>query len=125
MSVVATTAGVEFARALAEKDSERLRELLDPAIDFRGLTPSRAWEAGGVEGVLATLLGSWFEDKDEIESLERVETDTVADRERVGYRFSVRNPDGRFVVEQQAYLSARDGRIEWMRVVCSGFRPVA
>lgn len=125
MSVVAKTAGVEFARALAEKDSERLRELLDPAIDFRGLTPSRAWEAGGVEGVLATLLGSWFEDKDEIESLERVETDTVADRERVGYRFSVRNPDGRFVVEQQAYLSARDGRIEWMRVVCSGFRPVA
>lgn len=125
MSVVAKTAGVEFARALAEKDSERLRELLDPAIDFRGLTPSRAWEAGGVEGVLATLLGSWFEDKDEIESLERVETDTVADRERVGYRFSVRNPDGRFVVEQQAYLSARNGRIEWMRVVCSGFRPVA
>lgn len=125
MSVVAKTAGVEFARALAEKDSERLRELLDPAIDFRGLTPSRAWEAGGVEGVLATLLGSWFEDKDEIESLERVETDTVADRERVGYRFSVRNPDGRFVVEQQAYLSACDGRIEWMRVVCSGFRPVA
>jgi hypothetical protein len=43
----------------------------------------------------------------------------------VGYRFSVTNPDGRFLVEQQAYLAARDGQIEWMRVVCSGFRPLA
>ena len=42
----------------------------------------------------------------------------------IGYRFSVRNPDGRFLVEQQAYLAARDGRIGWMRVLCSGFRPV-
>jgi hypothetical protein len=33
------------------------------------------------------------------------------------------DPDGRFVVEQQAYLAERDGRIGWMRVVCSGFRP--
>ena len=33
---------------------------------------------------------------------------------------------GPFVVEQQAYLSERDERIGWMRVVCSGFRsPIA
>jgi hypothetical protein len=42
----------------------------------------------------------------------------------VGYRFRVRNPDGTFVVEQQAYLAALDGQIAWMRVLCSGFRPV-
>jgi hypothetical protein len=52
-----------------------------------------------------------------------VESDTVADRERVGYRFSVNNADGRHLVEQQAYLEDRDGQIGWMRVVCSGFRP--
>ena len=34
------------------------------------------------------------------------------------------SPDGRFVVEQQAYLEERDGRIGWMRVMCSGFRPL-
>ena len=33
------------------------------------------------------------------------------------------NPDGPFVVEQQAYYEERDGRIGWMRVICSGFRP--
>jgi hypothetical protein len=71
------------------------------------------------------VLRQWFEDSDEVEALERLETDAVGDRERVGYRFTVRNPDGRFVVEQQAYLSERDGRIVWMRVLCSGFRPIA
>jgi hypothetical protein len=36
----------------------------------------------------------------------------------------VRNPEGLFLVEQQAYLAERDGRIGWMRVLCSGYRPV-
>jgi hypothetical protein len=36
----------------------------------------------------------------------------------------VRCPDGRFLVEQQAYIGERDGKIDWMRVVCSGYRPV-
>jgi hypothetical protein len=117
------TLGPEFARALAAKDVERLLELMHAEIDFRGMTPNRFWEATDPEAVIAVLLDNWFEEKDEIEALERVESDTVADRQRVGYVFSVTNPDGRFLVEQQAYLSARDGRIGWMRVVCSGFRP--
>ena len=119
-----TTLGVEFARALAVKDTGRILDLIHPEIDFRGLTPSRSWEAGDPDALISVLFDEWFEDKDEIEALENVDTDAVADRERVGYRFSVTNPDGRFLVEQQAYLSTRDGRIDWMRVVCSGFRPI-
>ena len=119
-----TTVGAEFARALAAKDFDRLRELMDGEIDFRGMTPNRIWEATDPDAVIATVLRQWFEDSDEIEALDQLESDTVVDRERVGYRFSVRNPDGRFLVEQQAYLSARGGRIVWMRVLCSGFRPV-
>jgi hypothetical protein len=116
--------GADFARALAAKDSSRILDLLHPEIDFRGLTPNRTWDASDRDAVLALLLGQWFEDEDEIESLDQLETDTVADRQRVGYRFSVTCPDGRYLVEQQAYLSSRDGRIGWMRVVCSGYRPV-
>jgi hypothetical protein len=120
-----TTIGAEFAHALAAKDRERMLALLDPEIDFRALTPNRFWEAGDRDTVIAVLLASWFEDKDEIESLEALETDAVCDRQRVGYRFAVTNPDGDHVVEQQAFLSVRDGRIDWMRVLCSGFRPAA
>ena len=119
-----TTAGEAFATALAAKDFDRLLALFDPEIDFRGLTPGRFWEAGDPESVVSGILRQWFEDSDEIESLEHIETDAVADRERVGYRFVVTNPDGRFVVEQQAYLTERDGRIVWMRALCSGFRPI-
>jgi hypothetical protein len=51
-----------------------------------------------------------------------LDTDAFADRQRVAYRFHVRNPDGNLVVEQQAYYAEQDGRITWMRVLCSGFR---
>jgi hypothetical protein len=121
----ATTLGAAFASALAAKDFGRLEELLHPEIDFRGMTPKRFWEASDPEAVVSGVLRQWFEDHDEIQSLEQVDTDVIADRERVGYRFRVRNPDGHFLVEQQAYLTERDGRIGWMRVMCTGFRPVA
>jgi hypothetical protein len=119
-----TTLGADFARAFTDKDAGRMLELLHPEVDFRALTPSRFWEAGDADAVVSILFGHWLEDSDEVQALEEVEGDAFADRERVGYRFSVNNPDGRFLVEQQAYLSTRDGRIDWMRVVCSGLRPV-
>jgi hypothetical protein len=116
--------GSSFAAALALKDFDRLRELLHPEVDFRGLTPSRAWEAEDAEALVSGVLREWFEDSDEILELEHLETSAFADRERVGYRFLVRNPEGLFEVEQQCYIGERDGRIGWMRTVCSGFRPV-
>ncbi|HTR75839.1 MAG TPA: hypothetical protein VMH33_11370 [Solirubrobacterales bacterium] len=116
--------GGAFAAALAAKDFDRIRELLHPELDFRGLTPRRDWEAGDPETLIGEVLQVWFEDSDEIEELEKVETDAFADRERVGYRFRVRNPEGLFEVEQQVFISEREGRIGWMRSVCSGYRPI-
>jgi hypothetical protein len=124
MATQATTLGAEFARHLAAKDFASVAALLAPDIDFRGLTPRRFWEAAAPEEVVGGILRQWFEDSDEIIALEKLETDELADRERVAYRFRIRNPEGLFVVEQQAYLSERDGSIGWMRVLCSGFRPL-
>jgi hypothetical protein len=67
--------GAEFARALAVKDPSRLIDLMHPEIDFRGLTPNRSWEANGPDAVLSVLLGRWFEDSDDIEALEGLESD--------------------------------------------------
>jgi hypothetical protein len=118
------TLGAEFAQALAAKDFERLLGMFDPEVDFRALTPRLFWDPGGPEEIVGGALRQWFEDDDEIEALEKLETDSVGDRERVAYRFRVRNPEGLFLVEQQAYLSGSEGRIEWMRVLCSGFREI-
>lgn len=116
--------GAAFAEALAAKDFDRIRDLLHPEVDFRGLTPRRDWQASDPEAVIGSILSQWFEDFDEIEELEKLETDSFADRERVGYRFRVRNPEGLFRVEQQVYIGDRDGRIGWVRSVCSGYRPI-
>jgi hypothetical protein len=117
--------GAAFATALAAKDFDAIRALLHPELDFRALTPRRNWEASDPEALIGTVLTQWFEDSDEIEELLKLETDAFADRERVGYRFRVRNPEGLFEVEQQVFIGEVDGRIGWMRTVCSGFRPVA
>lgn len=120
---VTDTLGEGFARAVAAKDHRRLLDLLHPDVDFRGMTPGRVWDAPGVDGVLQAV-DQWFEDSDEIVGVPKIEVDSFADRQRVGYRFHVHNADGEHVVEQQAYLSERDGRIGWLRIMCSGYRPI-
>lgn len=116
--------GERFARALAAKDREGLLSVLAPDVDFRGLTPNSPWEANSAEALVDdVLLGAWFEPSDEIDGLDAVDCDAMADRERVAYRLRVHNADGPFVVEQQAYFTAENGQISWLRVLCSGFRP--
>lgn len=117
------TLGREFAEALGRKDFDAVMALLDPTIDFRGLTPRREWEATDAQTVVEDILQQWFEDSDQLEEIVSIETDSFADRQRVAYRLRGSNPDGGFVVEQQAYYTESDGRINWMRVLCSGFRP--
>jgi hypothetical protein len=121
--VVQSRLGAAFAEAFAAKDFERVAALLHPEVDFRGLTPNRAWHASGSRDVVADVLRVWLDDSDVVEELLEVQTDAVGDTERVGYRLRGHNPDGPFIVEQQAYLREREDRIGWMRVVCSGMRP--
>jgi hypothetical protein len=119
-----TGLGEAFAHAVAVKDHDKVRELLHPELDFRAMTPQRIWEAESPADVVAALC-LWFGDGDEIQGLDIVETDAFADRERVGYRLRIANSDGVHLVEQQAYLSERDGKIGWLRIMCSGYRPAA
>ncbi|MDX6230383.1 MAG: hypothetical protein QOI76_3773 [Frankiales bacterium] len=121
--------GEQLARAIATKDSAALLSLLDPEVDFKGLTPHRFWEGASSQEVLDVLLGHWFEPDDQVTAIEAIETGTVADRERLTYRFHVSSHVGglgeELVTEQQAYFTVQDGRINYLRMMCSGFRPTA
>jgi hypothetical protein len=120
------TLGEEFARAFAAKDTDTLRQLLAPTVDFRGMTPGRFWEAQTPDQVLDILLANWVDQNDEVTALLSVEPgDAVVDTNRVGYRLAVMTPDGPHTVEQQMYYREEDGRLVFMRVVCSGFRPTS
>jgi hypothetical protein len=119
-----TDLGSQYVAALAAKDTDRLVALFASDVDFRGLTPRRFWEADSPQRVVHDVLYEWFEPKDVIERIDYVEAGQAGDRERVDYRFLVRNPDGPFIVEQRAYFDVDDaGRISYMRTLCSGYRP--
>ena len=116
--------GEAFAGAVAAKDRAALLGLLAPDVEFRGLTPGRSWTADdAVTAVDEIVLGSWFTVTDDIQALEAVETAEVGDRLRVGYRMRIRAEGEVTVCEQQAYYMLADDRINWLRVLCSGFRP--
>ncbi len=118
--------GEQLARAIAAKDAAKLYELLSPEVDFRGMTPGRFWDANSASVVVDDVLfGHWFEPHDHIDEIQRIDCDTVADRQRVGHRFRVSNADGAFIVEQQAYFHVANARIDWLRIMCSGYRPVS
>src|SRR5690349_13836620 len=114
------TLGRRFAQAIADKDEAGLRDLLADDVDFKGLTPGRVWEGDSPDDVVATVFGHWFEPADRIVAVDDVtDGETVGDTARVSYRFDLENPDGTYVVEQQAYYRG-NGRIEHLRVMCSG-----
>ncbi len=115
---------LRLTSALAARDADALRSLFGREVDFRGLTPSRVWEAGTPEALVRdVILGAWFEADDVIQRVESVQASHVGRRTRIGYRLQVSNARGRFTVEQQAFLDLTDGKITWLRVLCSGFVP--
>lgn len=121
-----TTEGEEFARALAARDSTGLRAVLAREVDFAGLTPGRHWTATDpAEIVDDVIFGHWFGSGRTILELCSVTTGRVADCGHVTYRLRVERDGVDHLVEQQAYYTARDGEIGWLRVLCSGYRPIA
>jgi hypothetical protein len=114
-----------FTAALAARDAEGLRALFGTHVDFRALTPGRVWEAETPEALVGrVLLGTWFETDDVIERILSAETDRVGPRTRISYRLQVMSAGRRHVVEQQAFLDLADGKIVWLRMLCSGFLPL-
>jgi hypothetical protein len=112
-----------FVEGLAEKDRGVLTSVLDPEIDFRGLTPSEEWRATTPDAVAEIVFGSWFEPQDHVQEVLEVRTSRVADRNELRYRLRVESEGEMFFVEQQGYFDAPAGRITRMSLICSGFRP--
>jgi hypothetical protein len=117
--------GERFARALAHQDTHALCAVLADTVDFQALTPRRHWQAStGKQAVDEIILGTWFDAATQILELCSVATGRVAECEHVAYRMRVREDGEDYLVEQQAYYRTDGPRIAWMRILCSGFRPI-
>src|SRR2546429_7207873 len=116
-------AAAKLVSAVAAQDFDRLEELFAPEIRFRALIPRGLREdATAVDA--AARLRSWFGDGDPLELVES-ETEQVADRLHVRYRFRSFEEGRWHLVEQHLFCDvAEDGRIAAIDLVCSGFRPV-
>ena len=69
--------------------------------------------------------GTWFAPDEHIDAiLDLAENDAVEDTAHVSYRFAVTTPDGEHTAEQQAYYRTEGDQIAYLRILCSGFRPV-
>ena len=109
-----------FADAIVARDIAAATALLHPEVDFRAMTPNRIWE-GGPAGA-ETALRKWLEDPDEeVHGVEATEPVTIEGTQRVGWLVRISDADGLHVFEQQAYMRERDGKVGWMRLMCSGF----
>jgi hypothetical protein len=110
---------------VAAQDPVALRACLADGLDFQALTPGRHWAAAspGV-AVDEIVLGMWFAPDAEVRELRSVAEGRVAGRSSVAYLMLVHRWGQDHLVEQQAYYDAADGRITWMRVLCSGYQPV-
>ena len=112
--------GIQFAAAVARKDEAALLALLDPGVDFRGMTPDRFEQAHGAAQLLKILLGEWLTPADEITGIKSIESDAVAEVRRVGYRLYVLKHDRSFVVEHVAYFRVHGRHIAWLQVMSTG-----
>jgi len=118
--------GVAFAQALAAKDAGGMIALLAPDIDFAAITPGQYWESRDARSLIdETFFGEWLEPRDVVTSIVSVTTSSIGPREHAFYRLALTNPDGEFEVEQHAYFDVVDGRIAWLRILCSGYQRVA
>ena len=117
--------GLRFLRAIAERDWESLGHCFAPDATFRAVVAGKApflEHQGGAAA--ANQISAWFKDGDVHEVLES-DVEVIADRIRVRYRVRNHEPEGWFLVEQQAYLTPGPRGIEACSLICSGFRPIA
>jgi hypothetical protein len=143
--------GPRFIDALVRGDFERMRSLLHPEVRFRGLSPhtfvktSRTDPVGGVIRTYRT----WFCEGATAEHGDDHPVELLActampfgggGRYKMSYRFRARSPDRAqeyrshgladlpddvdWMVGQEAYYDAIDGRIAWMIVLCGGYQPL-
>jgi hypothetical protein len=121
------TAGERYAHALAAKDRDSLVGAIASPVDFQALTPGRHWQADRAEQIVDEfVLGRWFGPDDDILDLTSVESHVVSERQHVAYRLRVRRDRGLYLVEQQMYYDLdTDGRMTYVRLLCSGYCPVA
>lgn len=114
--------GEEWLRVITEKDPERLGEICHPDVRSRVMTPKRFDALENVPDLTQKMV-NWYGDCSSIEK-EQARIEMVGDKLAIFYRLRVEKNGAPCTIEQQLYCSLRDGRIDQLNLLCSGFQPL-
>ena len=113
--------GRQFLAALRARDFSTITALFADESEFRALVLP-AYARVGDRAKRQAGFGAWFGEADQFEVVD-ARTDLLMDCLYLGYRLRVHDAEGWRLIEQHAYCTIHNQRIDTMRLVCSGFRP--
>lgn len=113
--------GERFLAALDTRDFAAVEKCFHPEAHWRALLGSGLREGTGAAEAAAAFRAV-YGDSDHHELLHG-DAEPIADRLHLMWRFRVHDEDGWQVNEQHAFCDVRNGRIERLDLLCSGFLP--
>jgi TusA-related sulfurtransferase len=114
--------GEDWIRAIAEGALERLETFCQPRVNSRLLTPGQFTNLDKAADLVAKY-SDWFEGCTDFE-VEASRIDRIGKRLGIFYRFLLRDRDDWYRIEQQLFCTLKDGRVQQLHLLCSGFQRV-
>jgi TusA-related sulfurtransferase len=114
--------GEEWIRALVEKDIRRFTRFCHPDVHSSLLTPYK-YSSLDTALDLFQKVEQWFHEADTMD-IEQERVEMVGERLAIFYRLRIEEHRQPFTIEQQLYCTLRDGRVQQLHLLCSGFQPV-
>jgi TusA-related sulfurtransferase len=114
--------GEEWIQAIIEKDFQRLAGICQPDVVSRLMTPKLMLALENVSALTQKVEG-WYHDCASIQK-EQARVALVGEKPAIFYRLKLEKNGVLSTIEQQLYCSLREGRIDQLSLLCSGFQPV-
>jgi hypothetical protein len=114
--------GEDWIHAIAQGDLDRLEGLCQHKVNSRLLTPGQFTNLDRVSDLVAKYK-DWFDGCTDFQ-LETSRIDRIGKRLGIFYRFRLRDHGDWYRIEQQLFCTLRDGRVQQLHLLCSGFQLV-
>lgn len=114
--------GEDWIRAIADGALDRLEAFCQPRINSRLLTPGQFTNLDKAADLVAKY-EDWFDGCTDFQ-LEASRIDRIGKRLGIFYRFLLRDHADWYRIEQQVFCTLKDGRVQQLHLLCSGFQLV-
>jgi len=114
--------GEDWIHAIAEGELDRLELFCSPKVNSRVLTPGQFVNLNSAADLVAKYK-DWFAELTDFQ-VEASRVVPIGKRLGISYRFLLRDDEDWFRIEQQLFCTLKDGRVQQLHLLCSGFQRV-